>query len=171
MLEKIPFEQSGQIPYKNRKEIFDDIEKKPAPEEIENLPDWEEPGSYYRGVKAKDALKAVFGELKLDANPENDIIGSRDNASLNIQEAIYFSPSSQTAKGKKFLCAIGFDPLPIAKVEDSYLKRSTFVRITGPVIAKEIILRFTGNKPGQPSKEIKYFSPKKFYQWYKKNIK
>lgn len=148
-----------------------DFEKEINKEQIKKLPDWEEQGSYYRGVKVGDALKAVFGELKLDANPENDIIGSRDNASLNIHEAIYFSPSSRTAEGKGFLCAIGFDPLPIAKVEDSYLKRSTFVRITGPVIAKEVILRFAGNKPGQPAKEVKYFSPKQFYQWYKENIK
>lgn len=171
MPEKMPFKQTEPIFYKTEKEFFDDIEKKIAPEEIENLSNYEEPGCYYRGVKIEDALKAIFGKLELDANPENGIIGARDNASLNIHEAVYFSPPSFTKNGRGFLCAIGFDPLPTAKVEDSYLKRNTFVRITGPVIAREVILRFAGKKPGQPQKKIKYFSPKEFYQWCKENIK
>jgi len=61
-------------------------------------------------------------------------------------------------------------PLPDTKVEDSFLKKATFVRVTGPVAAKEIVVRFAGKKPGQPEKKVKYFSPKEFYQWYRENV-
>ncbi len=168
MPEKMTFEQLEPIP-SEPEEKTSNAEKEITPEKIKNLPDWEEPASYYRGVKAEDALMAIFGELKLDAHPKKSVLGSRDNASLNPDEAIYFSPSSETKTGKKFLCAIGFDPLPTAKIEDSYLKRTTFARITGPVIAKEVILRFAGKKPGQPQKKVRFFSPKDFYEWYTKN--
>jgi len=155
--------------FEKREENFDP-EKEINFEKIENLPDWEEPGAYYRGVKAEDALKAIFGELELNANPKEDIIGSRDNASLNLHEAIYFSPSCQTKKGEKFLCAIGFIPLPGAKIEDSFLKRATFVRVSGPVVAKEVVVRFASKKSEHSEKRIKYFSPKEFFQWYKETV-
>jgi hypothetical protein len=146
------------------------LEKEISKERIKPLADWEEVGSYYRGVNVEDALRAIFGELKLEAEPKEEILGTRDNASLNLHEAIYFSRSSETKDGKKFLCAIGFDPLPGSKIEKSYLGRNTFVRITGNVVAKEIILRFAGKKPGQPQKRVRYFSPKEFYQWCKENL-
>ncbi len=149
---------------------FENFEREINPDKVKTLPDWEEPGAYYRGVKAEDAFMAIFGELKLDAHPKEDIIGTHDNASVNHDEAVYFSPTSGTNKGKKFLCAIGFIPLPTAKIEDSFLGKSTFARITGPVLAREVVLRFAGRKPGQPQKRVKYFSPKEFYLWYKENV-
>lgn len=166
MLEKIPFEiQKPKLP-----EIESKLEEEISKERIESLSDWEEVGSYYRGVKIEDALKAIFGELKLETEPKGEVLGTRDNASLNLHEAIYFSRPSETKDGKKFLCAIGFDPLPGSKTEESYLGKSTFVRITGNIVAKEIILRFAGKKPGQPQKKVLHFSPKEFYNWCKENI-
>lgn len=145
-------------------------EKEISKEKIESLPDWEEPTAYYRGVKVEDAIKALFGELKLESEPRDEILGSRDNATLNLHEAIYFAPTSKLGK-KKFNCAIGFETLPGTKVEKSFLGRSTFVRITGNILAKEIIIRFAGKKPGQPQKKVLYFSPKEFFYWYEKNLK
>lgn len=172
MSEKIPFENKKPETREIKLELTEKIfEKEISKEKIDSLPDWEEVGSYYRGVTVEDALKAIFGELKLEAEPKEDILGSRDNTSLNLHEAIYFAPTSKTKDGKKFLCAIGFDPLPGSKVEESYLGRSTFVRVTGNVVAKEVILRFAGKKVGQPQKSVLYFSRKGFYKWCKKNLK
>lgn len=172
MFEKFSLSEKQSEEFKpEKKENRDEIilfEKEVSKEKIESLPDWTEPGTFYRGVKIEDAISALFGELKLEAEPKDDILGTRDNATLNLHEAIYFSPMSKIGK-RKFSCAIGFDPLPGAKIEESYLGRSTFKRVTGNVAAKEIVVRFAGKKPGQPSKKVRYFSPKEFYQWYLKN--
>ena len=151
------------------KETFD-LEKEVIKEKINTLSDEQEPGSFYRGVRAEDALRAIFGQLRLDANPRNDSLGTRDNASINLSEAVYFSRTSKTKTGKKFFCAIGFDPLSTTKVEDSYLGKENFVRVTGLVIAKEIIVRFAGKKLGSPAKENRHFSPREFCQWYQDNV-
>ncbi|MBU3901354.1 hypothetical protein KJ590_00710 [Patescibacteria group bacterium] len=139
-------------------------------EKINSLPDWEEPGLFYRGLTADDALKGIFGELKIDSNPKGSKMGSRDNISLNLHDAIYLGHNaSETKDGRKFMCAIGFDPMPGAIIEPSFLGRDTFMRFTGSPKVTEIILRFAGRQPGQPGK-IKYFSPKEFYLWYKENF-
>lgn len=174
MPEKMPFETPESIlpepiPAEVKEKVFTS-EREITKEKIETLPDWEESGSFYRGVKVQDALWAIFGKLELKANPKSGIVGSRDNASLNLHEAIYFADSSETKNGQKFLCAIGFDLLPGAKVENSFLGRSTFMRVSGPVRATEVVVRFAGKELGKPAKKVKYFSPKKFYQWYKEAI-
>lgn len=139
-------------------------------EEINGLPDYEEPGLFYRGLTAQDALSGVLGELRIDANPKGSKMGSRDNASLNPHDAIYLAHDfSETKDGRKFMCAIGFDPLPGAVIEPSFLGRDTFMRFTGWPKVTEVILRFAGKQLGQPGK-IKYFSPKEFYLWYKENV-
>ncbi len=139
-------------------------------EEIKDLPDWEEPGLFYRGLSAEDAFKGTRGELKINANPKGGTMGSRDNVSLNLHDAIYLGHGgSETKDGQKFLCAIGFDPMPRAIIEPSFLGRDTFMRFTGSPKVTEVILRFAGKQPGQPGK-IKYFSPKEFYLWYRENF-
>jgi len=146
-----------------------DFEKEITRENIDVLPDWEEPGSFYRGVKASEALEGIFGKLELSANPSGDPIGSRDNATLNEADAIYFANPSETKKGQKFMCSIGFDPLPGAVVEKSRLGKSTFFRFSGPLQAKEVTIRFAGKEEGKPGK-VKHFSPKEFYEWYRQNM-
>lgn len=168
MPEKETFEYISSTPSEKEVEISNQ-EKEITKEKIESLPDWEEPGSFYRGVKVEEALRAILGDVKLDANPKDEALKTRDNASLNLHEAIYFADSSETKKGRKFLCAIGFDTLPGALVESSCLGKSTFARISGPIKATEVVVRFAGEKPGNPAKKVKYFSPKEFYFWYQKN--
>jgi len=147
-----------------------ETEKELTPEKIELLPDWEEPGSFYRGVTAQEAVGGILGKLRIDANPADDPVGRRDNACLNLQDAIYLSrQTSQTKYGRKFMCAIGFDPLPGAEIEPSFLGRSTFIRFTGTPNITEIVLRFAGKEPGKPG-QARHFSPKEFYEWYQKNI-
>ena len=163
MKEKIPQNETNEIPFIN-------IEKEISKEEIKKLPDETEPGTYYRGMNAEDAIKSIFGKLNLDANPKYSNLGERDNATVNLHESVYFSPTSKTNKNKEFLCSVGFDPFPNTKIEGSYLGRNTHARITGPIIGKEIFIRFAGKKPGQPSKLVKHFSPKEFYEWYQKNM-
>ena len=153
--------------FKENLEEISESEKEISNEKIETLPDWVEPGSFYRGVKASDALQAIFGKLRLEANPKDEILVSHDNASINLQEAIYLADSSETKKHQKFLCAIGLDPLPGAYVESSKLK-STFVKLSGPVKATEVVVRLAGKEPGKPAK-VRFFSPKEFYYWYQKN--
>ena len=146
------------------------LEGKITPESVEALPDVGEPGAFYRGLGAEDALRAAFGKLELDAHPRGQAVGSRDNASLNLIDAIPFAPTSETKGGRKFLCAIGFDALPAARVEDSFLGRFTSRRITGPVRASEVVLRFAGKEPGQPQPEVRYFAPQEFFEWYRDNV-
>jgi len=59
-------------------------------ERIENLPDSAEPGVFYRGVPAEDALSGILGKLIVEANPkgESHILGPRDNVSLRLNEAV-----------------------------------------------------------------------------------
>jgi len=137
---------------------------------IENLPDSIEPSAFYRGVPVKDALLSIAGQLIVDANPKDDILGPRDNASLSLNEAVSFAPSSQTKDGKNFLCAIGFNPLTGSNIEHSgLLNRDTFLRYTGPIKVTEVALRFAGKESGKPRK-IKVFSPREFVEWYRENI-
>ncbi len=138
-------------------------------QEIEKLPNYEEPGSFYRGMSVNDVLLSLFGRLKLEANPD-DLIGERDNATINANNAIKYGRTSETKEGKKFICAIGFDLLPGAKVEPSRLGRWNQYKINGLVIAKEIFVRFAGKKPGKPSM-IQTFSPRDFYIWCKENVR
>jgi hypothetical protein len=148
-------------------EIKKEIEVKP--ERIEALLNSSQPGLFYRGVKAEDAFLSVFGKLKLNAHPEGEVIGARDNATINMSEAVQFSRTSQTKANRKFLCAIGFDPLPNALIEKSCLGRATQFRVTGDVAATEVVVRFAGKEPGKPGKAI-LMSPQKFAKWYLKNI-
>ena len=148
----------------------ENFEKEFLPEKPEDLADEESSSAFYRGVPVKDALKAIFGNLELKTEDENSPIGNHDNVSLNLDEAITFSPSSETIKGKKFSCVIGFSPLNETKIDPSYLGKNTFFRVNGKILAKQIIVRFAGNKPGQPAKRIKYFSPKDFYKWVSENF-
>lgn len=150
--------------------IREELEREITPESIEALSDAAEPGAFYRGLGAGDALRAVFGKLELDANPKSEVVGSRDNASLNLVDAIPAAPTSETRDGEKFLCAIGFEVSPTAKVEESFLGRYTNRRITGPVVAREIVLRFAGKEPGQPPAAVTYLSPQNFYQWYLERV-
>lgn len=90
--------------------------------EANKLPDYEEPGSFYRGLNIKDALLSLFGKLKLEAEPD-DLVGTRDNATINAMGAIAYGRAAETKDGKKFICAIGFDPLPETHVEPSRLGR------------------------------------------------
>jgi len=136
---------------------------------IEDLPDSIEPSAFYRGVPVEDALLGIAGQLIVDANPKDDILGPRDNASLSLNEAVSFAPSSQTKDGKNFLCAIGFNPLPGSSIARSGLNQDTFIRFTGPVKATEVILRFAGKESGRPRK-IKIFSPREFVEWYRENM-
>lgn len=151
------------------KPLLSELEKEISPEKIEKLPDWPEACAFYRGLPAKDALMALLGELKLEAAPKEDVLGPRDNSTINSTEAIAYAPTSQTKKGKKFLCAIGFDPLPETIIKNSCLGQLTQFQITGPILSKEVIIRFSGEKPGQPG-QVKFFSPKEFYQWYINNV-
>ena len=131
---------------------------------IENLPDAIEPGAFYRGVPARDALSGIMGKLIVDANPQggSDVLGPRD--------AVAFAPSSQTKSGQNFLCAIGFNPLTGSNIEHSgLLNRDTFLRYTGPIKVTEVALRFAGKESGRPRK-IKIFSPREFVEWYRENI-
>lgn len=146
-----------------------EIEREISPEKIEALPDWEEPGSFYRGVTAEKALTAIFGKLELASNREGSMVGSRDNVTLNEADAIYFAKPSVTKKGRKFLCSIGFDPIQGAIIEKSRLGRATFFRFSGPLEVKEITIRFAGKEQGKPG-IIRHFSPRGFYEWYKENI-
>lgn len=141
-----------------------------TPEAIEVLPDYVEPAAFYRGCKAEDAFRAVFGALRLEANPSGEVVGSRDNATVNLDEAIPVAPTSVTRDGGKFLCAIGFDPLPGARIEPSFLGRFTSRRVSGPVRASEMVLRFADKKPGRPQPEIRYFAPREFFEWYRDNV-
>lgn len=143
--------------------ILEALELEITPESIESLPDSIEPGTFYRGSRAEDALAAAFGKLELDAHPKGKVVGSRDNATLNLDEAIPAAPTSVTRDGGKFLCTIGFDPLPGARIEPSFLGRFTSRRITGPVQASEVVLRFAGKKPGRPQSEVRYFAPRDFF--------
>jgi len=140
-------------------------------ERIENLPDSAEPGVFYRGVPAEDALSGILGKLIVEANPkgESHILGPRDNVSLRLNEAVAFAPSSQTKNGQNFLCAIGFNPLPGSNIEHSGLNRDTFLRYTGPIKVTEVALRFAGKESGRPSR-VKIFSPREFVKWYKENM-
>jgi hypothetical protein len=142
-------------------------------EKIERLPDYQEAPAFYRGLPAEDALKAIFGQLKLESKPEKDpkkdIIGERDNAALSNRDAVTYAPTSIDKNGKKFLCAIGFDPAEKIEILPSCLGRLDQLRVNGKVKATEVIIRPAGKKPGQPSK-VEFFSPKEFYCWYIKNI-
>ena len=122
-------------------------------ERIENLPDSAEPGVFYRGVPAEDALSGILGKLIVEANPkgESHILGPRDNVSLRLNEAI------------------GFNPLPGSNIEHSGLNRDTFLRYTGPIKVTEVALRFAGKESGRPSR-VKIFSPREFVKWYKENM-
>lgn len=146
------------------------LEAEISPEDAKALSDQAEAAAFYRGLPAKDALYAAFGRLKLNAHPPGRIAASRDNASLNLAEALPFAPTSSTRDGRKFLCTIGFDPLPPAKIEDSFLGRHTSRRITGPVLAREIIIRFGGSTPGRPAEGPKFLSPREFYEFYLANM-
>ncbi len=161
------FEHSQSVPEVSEQgQVFE----KERIEEIKDLPDWEEPGLFYRGLTAQDAFRGISEELRIDADPPGGTMGSRDNVSLNLHDAIYLAHDfSETKDGRKFMCAIGFDPLPGAIIEPSFLNRDTFMRFTGSPKVTEVILRFAGKQPGQPGK-IKYFSPKEFYFWYKENM-
>ena len=138
-------------------------------EKNENLPDSIEPGIFYRGVPATDALRGIMGRLIIDANPKDDVLGPRDNVSLRLNEAVSFAPSSQTKKGQNFLCAIGFNPAPGSNIEHSGLNRDTFLRFTGPIKVTEVALRFAGKESGKPRK-VKHFSPREFVEWYRENV-
>jgi hypothetical protein len=135
-----------------------------TPELLERLSPEEEPGRFYRGVPVEDAIKALLGKLNLESEKD------RDNATINMDEAIYFARTSQTKDGKKFLCAMGFNPAPGADVKNSYLGRWTFFRVRGPVVPTEFFIRFAGKEPGKPSKKVKFFSPKEFCDWCQKNL-
>lgn len=136
--------------------------------ESKTLSNYGEPSSFYRGLDIKDAFLSLFGKLKLESDP-GDIVGQRDNATINSVDAVAHGRASLTKDGKKFICAIGFDPMPGSSVESSKLGRWNQFRISGFVIAREIIVRFAGNKPGKPGK-VKVFSPKSFYSWYIENV-
>lgn len=158
------------------KHSFDAIQKNvvsPIPaenaEEMKVISDKIETGSFYRGLSVEDAFKGIGGKLFLESDPKGDVIGSRDNVSLKLQEAIYLAAPSVTKDGKKFLCAVGFDPLPGVQIEDSFLNKGTFRRLSGPVKVTEIVLRFAGRESGKPGK-IKHLSPRDFYHWYHENI-
>lgn len=142
-------------------------------EKIEQLPDYQEAPAFYRGLPVKDALEAIFGQLRLESKPEKDlkkdIIGERDNAALSNHDAVAYAPTSIDKNGKRFLCAIGFDPAEKIEILPSCLGKLDQLRVNGKVKATEVIIRLAGKKPGQPSK-IKFFSPKEFYHWYVKNI-
>lgn len=158
-----------EAPIVTKEEGVSDFEEEITKENIEVLPDWEEPGSYYRGLKAAEALKAILGKLKLDAKPSGDPVGPRDNVTLNESDAIYFAEPSETKRGQKFLCSIGFDPLPGAVVEKSRLGKATAFGFSGPLQAKEVTIRFAGKEPGKPGR-VRHFSPKDFYEWYRQNM-
>ncbi len=161
------FEHSQLVPGTSEQ---DSVFEKEKMEKINDLPDYEEPGLFYRGLTAQEALRGILGELKIDSNPKGGKMGSRDNVSLNLHDAIYLARDfSETKDGRKFMCAIGFDPVPGAVIESSFLGRDTFMRFTGEPKVTEVILRFAGKQPGQPGK-IKYFSPKNFYLWYQENF-
>lgn len=138
-------------------------------EKIKQLPNYQEAPAFYRGLPVKDALEAIFGQLELESKPENDIIGERDNAALSNRDAVAYAPTSIDKNGKKFLCAIGFDPAEEIEILPSCLGRLDQLRINGKVKATEVIIRPSGKKPGQPSR-IKLLSPKEFYYWYIENI-
>jgi hypothetical protein len=160
------FEQTKEI--LNIKDTEKAVEKQEQLEKAERLSDFKEAPSFYRGVPVQDALPALFGKLKLNAYPKKDPVGSRDNAIINSIDAVAYGPTSKTKKGEKFICAIGFDTLPGTQIETSRLGRYNQFRITGPVVAKEIIIRFAGEK-GKPKKAL-FFSPKAFYKWYHQNV-
>jgi len=138
-------------------------------EKIKQLPNYQEAPAFYRGLPVKDALKAILGQLKLESKPENDIIGERDNAALSNRDAVAYAPTSIDRNGKKFLCAIGFDPIEETKILPSCLGRLDQLRINGEIKATEVIIRPSGKKPGQPGR-TKFLSPKEFYYWYVKNV-
>ena len=138
-------------------------------QEAKGLPGYGEPGSFYRGLSVKDAVLSLFGKLTLEANPD-DVVGKRDNATINASDAIAHGRTTETRDGDKFICAIGFDPLSVTRIESSKLGRWNQFRISGPVITKEVLVRFAGKKAGKPAR-IQIFSPRDFYLWCKENIK
>ncbi len=154
-------------PLTSKKEI--EISK----EQIEQLPDYQKAPAFYRGLPVKDALRAIFGQLKLESKPEKDlkkdVIRERDNAALSNRDAVAYAPTSIDKKGKKFLCAIGFDPAEEIEILPSCLGRLDQLRINGEIKATEVIIRPSGKKPGQPGR-TKFLSPKEFYYWYAENI-
>ncbi|OGZ36011.1 MAG: hypothetical protein A3A94_00335 [Candidatus Portnoybacteria bacterium RIFCSPLOWO2_01_FULL_43_11] len=146
-----------------------EVEKEISKEQIERLPNYQEPPCFYRGLSAKDAFKSLFGYLELCSKPEHDPIGERDNATLYDRDAIAFAPTSIDKKGKQFLCAIGFDPVDKIETLPSRLGRTNQLRINGKIRATEVIIRPAGKKQGKPGR-TKFLSPKEFYNWYIENI-
>ncbi len=140
-----------------------------SPEKIRDLTDHQEAPTFYRGLPAEDALKAIFGRLELDSKPEGSSIGERDNTAFSSRDAIYYAPTSFGKNGKKFLCAIGFDPAEEVEILPSCMGKLDQLRINGRVRATEVMVRPAGKKPGQSGK-VKFLSPKEFYYWYEKNI-
>lgn len=134
-----------------------------------DLPAEAEDGRFWRGLPAGDAYKAIFGDLRLDAHPKSDSVGPRDNATINMTEAIGQGGTSVTKDNRKFLCAINFEPLETATIEDSKLQRWTSYRVTGPISAKEVVVRFAGDEPGKPQTPM-FLSPKEFYAWFRENV-
>jgi len=155
-----------QIPIQETPPIFPiNISEK----EIKQLPDYQEAPAFYRGLLVKDAFKSLFSQLELKSNPKQDIIKDRDNATINDRDAIAYAPSSVNKNNKRFLCAIGFNPVGGIEILPSRLNNPNQFRVNGKVRASEIIIRPAGKKPGQPGK-TKFLSPKEFFYWYRENI-
>jgi len=158
-IEKIPSRSEKRINAKE--EIFEKASEK--------LSNYEELGSFYRGLNVEDAFLSLFGKLKLESDRTGGTIGQRDNATINSTDAIAYGRTSLTKDGKKFICAVGFDPVPGSHIESSKLGRWNQFRINGFIIAREVLVRFAGKKPGKPGR-VQIFSPKSFYEWYKENV-
>ncbi len=86
-----------------------------------------------------------------------------------MTDAIAHGSTSETKDGRKFICAVNFEPAEDATIEHSKLQRWTSYRVTGPISPKEVVIRFAGNEPGKPQAPM-FLSPKEFYAWYREHV-